>query len=290
MASTPVRIAVDRFEGAANIGSFDARAYWEERLSGDVGVRRVGNRSFGLRYNGWLYRVRRVQFIRRMHRSLGPDRSRLDVLDIGSGSGVYVDLWHRLGVRRVVGSDLTIGAVSHLRRAFPGMTFEQGDVGDPNFMSHDGPFDVVSAFDVLFHIVDDERFAQAIANVARLLKPGGYFVFSDLFLHGRTFESLHQVGRTLDHISRVLRRSGFDIIQRRPIFVIMEAPVDSTSVLHKRFWRTWRRLVSQRESFGWVAGAIAFPVELALSVCVSEGPSIEMMVCRRLPDGPSTER
>ncbi len=275
--------------GAPDIG-FDPKTYWEERLSDGVGLHRVGNRRVGVQYNRWLYVVRRAQFVVRMRRMLGSkERSALEVLDVGSGSGVYIDLWQRLGVGRVVGSDLTLEAMIYLQRTFPGVRFQQGDVGDPNFMSGEGPFDVVSAFDVLFHIVDDGRFAQAIANIGRLVKPGGYFVFTDLFLHGRSFRSPHQVGRTLEHQRSVLHRAGFQIVDRKPIFVIMEAPVDSTSVLHRRFWRSWRDLVSRREAFGFIAGALAFPIELVLSTAVSEGPSIEMMVCRQPVDRSSVK-
>ena len=56
----------------------------------------------------------------------------------------------------------------------------------PCFVEELGRFQAISAYDVLFHIVDDARYERAIQNISALLSPGGVFFFSDLFLHGET--------------------------------------------------------------------------------------------------------
>jgi SAM-dependent methyltransferase len=246
----------------------------------------VGHRGFGLQYNKWLYRVRVGQFRARVGRLLrGQDVATLRVLDIGSGSGVYVEQWLRLGARQLVGVDLTAAAVQHLGNSFPAAEFRQGDLGDPDFLADQTPFDVISAFDMLFHIVDDDRFAQAMANVSRLLAPNGVFIYTDLLVHGSEKRSPHHVTRTIDQHRSTLSDAGLTIVDRRPVFVFMEAPVDSTSRVHRKFWSRWKALAGRNEALGFTTGALAFPVELAAAALRREGPSIEMVVCRRTDSG-----
>ena len=42
------------------------------------------------------------------------------------------------------------------------------------------------------------------------------------------------------------------------------------------------RAVSTSDVIGWLAGALLFPIEVALCSLLREGPSTEMMVCRRI--------
>ena len=63
---------------------------------------------------------------------------------------------------------------------------------------------MISAMDVLFHIVDDDGYAQAIHNLARMLAPGGLLVFTENLLHGRTDRAEHQTSRSLEAVSSLL--------------------------------------------------------------------------------------
>lgn len=260
---------------------FDARDFWEKRLEGGTGVEAVGNRRFGLRYNEALYDVRRQVIGRCLSRHLGGrDVQGLRVLDVGSGSGFYVDLWQRLGVRELQGLDITDGAVAHLRIQFPGLTFTRADIGDEAFQPT-GKFDVVSAFDVLFHIVDDVRFKRALANIAGCLVDDGLFVWTDLFLRDRSFRKEHQSGRGLDDQLRALDAAGFDVVERRPVFVLMEAPVDTRNRVAKLWWRGLRTAAGHSEVTGRVIGRALAPIDMLLSRHIREGPSIEVMVCSK---------
>jgi SAM-dependent methyltransferase len=273
----------DRNDDRTMTDSFEPAAFWEERLADAVGLQQVGHRGFGLQYNKWLYRVRVAQFRRRALKLLrGRDISALRVLDIGSGSGVYIDQWLRLGVNDLVGVDLTESAVRHLGEKFPDAEFHQGDLGDPTFLHDQEGFDVISAFDMLFHIVDDDRFDQALANVGRLLAADGVFIYTDLLVHGSGKRSPHHVTRTLKEHEVALARAGLTIAWRRPVFVFMEAPVDSASRIHRKTWSWWKTMAGRSEGAGFIAGAFAFPVELAAAALLREGPSIEMVACRRI--------
>lgn len=258
--------------------AFDPRAYWEDRLSKEYDLTGVGYRGLGPEFNAAMYRVRAKVFARVVRRLSFPPEPR--VLDIGSGTGFYVERWLERSVGRLVASDITDVAVNALAGRFPSVDVRRLDIGDSDPLPGER-FDVVSAFDVLFHIVDDERYAIAIANVASVLDPGGWFVFSDNFLRAGTVRAKHQVSRSLEDISAVLTASGFVIVRRVPMFVLMNGPVDTRSAFLKRRWeRLAKRLASHPER-GRRAGAVLYPVELALTAVLRESPSTEVMVCRK---------
>jgi SAM-dependent methyltransferase len=261
--------------------SFDPRAYWEQRLSESYGLHGVGFTSLGLSYNRWLYRVRKRVFRRMVSRLLG-DRGSMRVLDVGSGTGFYVEKWRELGMGQIVGLDLTEAAVSQLRAAYPGSEFVVADIGEDSVPLDPSSFDVISAFDVLFHIVDDDRYGRAMKNVFALLKPGGYFVWSDNFLrHGRKDAAMHQVSRSLELTSELLKGAGFEIVSRRPMLWLMNAPVDSTNRVLQAWWRRLMRSVRRSDRAGNAIGAMLFPVELMLTRVMHESPTTEIMICRK---------
>jgi SAM-dependent methyltransferase len=259
---------------------FDPGAYWEERLTDDYTLEGVGWSSLGEALNEWMYRVRGQVFLREM-RTLFGSAGDLKVLDIGSGTGFYVERWHDFGVRHVVGSDITAVAVGNLRGRFPGDEFVQFDVGGGESPLGERRFDVVSAFDVLFHIVDDERFLRALRNIHDLLAPGGVFVLTDNFVHGQTMRGRHQTSRPLHEIEQGLAQAGFRVQRRTPVFVLLNTPVDSDSRVLRTWWKYLAIAASRSNALGWALGAAAYPVELGLTRVLREGPSTELMICRR---------
>jgi SAM-dependent methyltransferase len=259
---------------------FDPRRYWEQRLSEHYTLDGVGYLGLGEGFNRWMYGVRRHVFLREARR-LFPDPRDLRVLDIGSGTGFYVDRWHELGVARVSGSDLTEVAVANLRRRNPLDAFFAFDVGADEHPFGTTRFTAVSMMDVLFHVVDDGRFRRAFANVFALLEPGGVLMFSENFVHGDAIRLPHQASRSLREIERAVADAGFDVLRRRPVFCLMNAPLDSESRLLRRWWSRLHSLASRSDRLGATIGALLYPPELALVSRLREGPSTEIMICRR---------
>jgi hypothetical protein len=138
--------------------------------------------------------------------------------------------------------------------------------------------------DVLFHITSDRRYERAFANLASLVKPNGLLVFSENFVHQRNPREAQQVNRSLVEIESLLRKAGFETLARRPMFVLMNCPVDSTSRVHRLCWRVLELAMVAWNPLGAVLGAVLYPLELALVARLKEGPSTELMLCRRLPD------
>ena len=135
--------------------------------------------------------------------------------------------------------------------------------------------------DVLFHIVDDYEYQQAFRNIASLLKPGGWFIWSDNFLRHETERVAHQVSRSLRESEAAVRGAGFKIVDRRPMFVLMNYPADTTSRLARWAWTAMVAPAAVAEGLGSLVGGLLYPVERTLTSVVRESPSTEMMVCQR---------
>lgn len=256
------------------------QTYWESRLDERFSLEGVGFLGLGRSFNIWMYRARRSLFLRHVRPHLGAT-DRFGALDIGSGTGFYIELWEELKAASIVGSDITAVAVERLAQRYPDHEFVQMDIGAEEQPLRGRQFDAVSACDVLFHIIDDERYRRAFANVFQLVRPGGLFVFTDNFLHGSTVRAPTQVSRSLAESEAAVRDAGFEIVSRRPALVLMSAPIDSTSRLHRSFWRGLARAASATEATGWLAGAALYPIDLLLGGLVREGPTTELMICRR---------
>jgi SAM-dependent methyltransferase len=258
---------------------FDPQGYWENRLSERYTLGATGWSSLGESFNRWSYAVRRVVFSRIVKNVLA-DRGSLRVLDVGSGTGFYLEAWRRLGVAGVAGSDLTAVAVAKLSARYPGVPVHQLDIGEEGVQPPGAPFDAISVMDVLYHIVDDDRYERALRNCARLLKSGGTLILSENFVASQQ-PGAHQVNRTADVIEGILARADLVPVLRRPVFFLMNTPVDSRNRLLRAWWRSVMKVAARNEVSGWMLGAALCPVDVALAMVLRDGPSTKIMVCRR---------
>ena len=267
-------------------GQFTTQDYWERRLRKHFTLEGVGYLRLGRRFNEWMYRIRGDVFDRVAAQEgwrRAPDQLPQVVADIGAGTGFYTDRWLRLGAN-VTGVDLTAVAVEHLASQFPTGRFVQCDIGLPlaaPLAAEAGRYDVISAFDVLFHIVDDVLYDRALANIATLLKPGGTLVWSDNFVHQPTVRVTHQVSRSLADIAGALDRAGLEIVRRVPMFVLMNYPADTTSRLARWAWTAMVAPAMVSDLLGGALGALLYPLERRLVAGRSESASTELMICRR---------
>ena len=94
------------------------------------------------------------------------------VLDVGCGDGQISRLAARMGSTNVVGIDPTWNQVAVAAERAGGPAFARAGAADLPFA--DGTFDAVVACLVFEHIRDVD---SAIAEVARVLRPGGRFAF-----------------------------------------------------------------------------------------------------------------
>lgn len=265
----------------------DTGRYWDDRLRKNWGVQGTGFIGLSKAWNNWLTKIKRKVFFRALTHLRGDlDLHKARVLDIGPGTGVFVDLWKEVGVYSLIGVDISSFAVEQLSKKYSDCKFIVADISDfstVDQLAPDGPFNIISAFEILFHIIDDERYERAFQSVKHLLKPGGYFIFSDNLLHGTRRDSNTQVSRSIEMIQRIMKTNGFETIWRGPAYVLMNTPVDSRNPLHWLFWNTIRLTLKHLGNFaGNILGALLYPLEIQLTGSVHEGPSTEVVVCRLL--------
>ena len=260
------------------VGTFDPKRYWEQRLTHKYSLGGVGDIRFPLSYNKVLYRLRGNAFRSAVRANVSAIKGAA-VLDVGSGSGFYVNLWERLGAN-VTGSDLTDHAVAELEKRFVKSRFLAWDAGGSSFPL-DCVFDIVSAFDVFFHIVDDDRFAQAICNVSSVLKEGGYFFYSDYFMRESEKRMEHIVFRNRQGTTSVMLQNGLVEVFRCPVFYFMNSPVVSRRRLPNWGFRLMLKIATRSEFFGLVVGNAASILERLCLSCAREATGTELVVYRK---------
>ncbi|MCB0402199.1 MAG: class I SAM-dependent methyltransferase [Flavobacteriales bacterium] len=259
---------------------FNPQSYWEERLEENFNLHGVGDISLGVNYNNYLYKIRKYAFHKVMKR-LKVNFTDKAILDIGSGTGFYIERWKELHVKSITGSDFTNVVVKNLSERFPDSRFIQMDAGE-KIQDPQPQYDFISAFDVLFHIVEDERFDQAIKNIHGLLNEQGYFVISDNFIHGDTQRIKHQVSRSYEYMMNVIQSTGFKPVATVPMFVLMNDPVDTKSrVMRKIFWII-TKTVRKGEGWGKFVGSMLTPFEKLLISLKTESPSTEIRVFQKV--------
>lgn len=120
---------------------------------------------FKIEENLWWYRGRRYVCFPLLEKYL-PQKSELDVLDVGCGTGYNLKLLERYG--KAQGVDMSPEALRFCQeRGVTNVKLHEAEV----LPFEDESFDLVTAFDVIEHIEDDR---QALGECYRLLKPGGW--------------------------------------------------------------------------------------------------------------------
>jgi SAM-dependent methyltransferase len=258
------------------------REYWNERFRQHWGPEGAGSVVFGRQFNRWRYRVRRRVF-RRIVGRLGIELGNASVLDMGAGTGFYLQQWQELGAASISGLDISDRAIAQLAQVHANATLCRADITSADFPLPAAAFDAVTAIDTLTHVVDDDAYLRALGNVYRSLKPGGFLLYTDAFFHGpgKRFEDYWR-GRSLAEVAAAMNSVGLEIVLRVPFSVLMSAPTDTRHrQRNERIWDKVMLPLARHPWLGFLYGAVLFPVELVLVSVLRESPAIEMMVCRK---------
>jgi SAM-dependent methyltransferase len=240
---------------------YQPRSFWEERLGSHLDLSGTGEPGLSVDYNRACYRLREKVLERELRRA-GVALTGARVLDVGSGVGFFVDFYLRRGAR-VTGVELTRVGAEYLERRFPGVKFLQGDVVDTEI--GDG-YAVVNAFDVLYHIVEDDRWEAAVTRLARALAPGGTLVFTDVVAPMRRELAAHNVMRDRHRYAEVLNREGVRILNESPTHYLLNRDLGA--------WRKINRFPSLLYAVDSLLMRLAAP---------SPEPANRLVVARRDP-------
>lgn len=261
------------------MATFNAEQYWESRLQQHYDLVGVGDISLSPAYNKWSYKVTR-KILLRLCRKFSAGKSN-NVLDIGSGTGFVVDVWKTLD-KHITGVDISTTAVENLSKRFPADNFLRCDVGSEVLPLAKDSISVCTAASVLYHLVDDEALNTALKNIHNVLQSGGVFIFSENFIHQKTFLTTHQKCRTLEDYEVALKQSGFAILDRVPNYVLMNEPMDAKSKTVPRIWNALTNLSKKSKWLDALIWPTVYPLELILTAVMKESPAQEFMICKAI--------
>ena len=166
-------------------------------------------------------------------RHVGKPLHQLRVLDIGCGSGFYTRFWQSHGVNDYVGLDISLRTIEHLSGLYPDYAFICADVSEPlpDALAGFDQFDVITVFDVLYHIVDNRRVESAIANIGQLTADDGLlFVMDQLCKHDYQV-SKHVIYRARDEYFDTFDRSSLTLKDRELLFHFLVPPITEIRII-----------------------------------------------------------
>jgi 2-polyprenyl-3-methyl-5-hydroxy-6-metoxy-1,4-benzoquinol methylase len=191
------------------------REFWDERLRRQFDLRGTGEPELSTAYNQACYDLRR-ETLAQVLREESFDPAGKEILDVGCGSGFFTDFYvQRAG--RVTGMDIAPTSIERLSARHPRHRFILADVSE---QAPPGRYDLVNAFDVLYHITDEQRWSDAVRHLAEAVKPGGLLLITDTFLWSGPLEE-HNRMRLLGPYEEILRPLGFTWKRPRPTHVLL---------------------------------------------------------------------
>jgi hypothetical protein len=278
--------------------SYDHREYWT-RLHLERGGRltAVGYPEMGDGFNEEAYGLRLSAVQRLLARR--PEVPHRTVLEGAVGVGAYGGLWNSLGFKEWTGVDISTEAIERLHTRFPQHHFMVLDLSQPEDAGWAGlrqtSWDLVTAIDVLYHFVDDERFESALSNVGGLVAPGRLLLVSDVFPASAVDVAKHVRRRPLASYFSVLGPLGFKLIDQEPVFALLGDPVrrKTYDLRDNTMWIAWRVLsksIRMLPSFlqdpigrSWVKALR--PIDALLrDLGWSRGTNLELALFQRLSD------
>ena len=96
-----------------------------------------------------------------------------DVLDLGCGSGVFTKKVYSMGTKSMVGLDISEGLINIAKKENPRIKFYIGNASKTPFKN--SQFDLITSSLMIQYLKNLE---PAFKEVSRILKKGGFFIFS----------------------------------------------------------------------------------------------------------------
>lgn len=210
--------------------TYQPREFWDRRLSEQFDLRGTGETALPLAYNEACYALRRGVLDRALA-AAGMDPRGRRVLDVGCGTGYFTAYYLDRGAT-LTGLDIAPTSVERLARRHPEATFQLADVSEAPL---EGPFDIINAFDVLYHITDDARWERAVRNLARAVAPGGLLLLTDTFADLAGLED-HNRARSLTRYRALLEAEGLEILGLHPTHVLLNRPLGMVRFVNRLPW------------------------------------------------------
>ncbi len=168
---------------------YDAQAYWNNRFSRyGTSSRGPGDEGLSETDNDRDYAVAGETF-RSFCVKNGLDFASGTTLEIGPGTGFYTRIMVAQGAAALTGVDITDVLFKDLKAELPAVELRQGDVTQDPI---EGTFQIAVMIDVIEHIVTEDAFRSAMANITKAVVDDGVFVLGPVLeRHGRHLYYVH---------------------------------------------------------------------------------------------------
>jgi SAM-dependent methyltransferase len=269
---------------------YDPQEYWNNRLTRDFSLAGVGFLGLGLEYNKWLYRAR-LRALARLLKEHGIDPGKKRILDIGVGTGFYLDFWEKTGAKAIVGLDVSEKSIAELKAKYRYHKFVKQDISEPGILGGE-KYDIITAFDVLFHIVDEVKFEEALKNIRNWSHNTTKIIVSDSFLRKSRSPAFYEKDRTLLRYKEVFNAIELEIVDLQPIFYLANNPIDIDVIrkkyLHFLLPKIWKfngkclRFGQRLGSFGragnYFLGMLIYFIDGIILKYAESGPSTKLLL------------
>lgn len=184
------------------------RRYWEERHRSHIGsLRAVGHMCLADQANAEQYDVKRSQIAGMIKRHMPDPRDRT-LLDAGCGIGLLTPAYLECGFN-VTGVDFSATAIDRARASGGSAELIVSPIAH---LALGRSFDVVTAIDVLLHIIQDSQWDDTFSSLSKHLKPQGVLVILDCFANVPHDPAAHCRQRSLRHYEDALAMHGLEIV------------------------------------------------------------------------------
>lgn len=269
--------------------TFDPATYWDERYKNAYDLIAASYAGIEPEVAAALYERMRASVTSMLgrHHLLGELGTRR-ILDVGSGTGFWIDYWKRRGVLSVTSVEISSRAAAALRQRHPDVPVIQADIRGVDPTSVGGPFRLVSAMNVLVCVVDEGGFERTIRNLSSLLDPHGFMLLMDpVIRHQRRGAPVSDVqtsvARPLERWLEVFEQSNLRLIDIRPVTALLGNPVDTAHALTFRVLaRYWSLLNTACHRLDRASRGLAKAAQMLDHVLVGAGfgPSLKLMLVR----------
>lgn len=191
----------------------DKRAYYQDQRIVD----NYDDWRFGSGGGSYVDKMEKFTFIEFLSK-----RKDARILDMPCGTGRLLRALRDHGYEKIEGADASPAMLELAAVHLPGVELREVDAMLTPYA--DDRFDCVCCLRFLFHIPRPE---PLFAEVFRLLKEGGVFVFDSLawtprnaipFLNRWLGGQLYPYGRA--RLEQLLRQQGFEMVEVRPVFLL----------------------------------------------------------------------
>src|SRR5260221_5357167 len=159
--------------------------YWDNLLNQNFSLKGVGWPNWPETYNNIVYKKYLKNFFKIINDLEKDHNFKIDstksILEIGPGTGFYTNVFNTLGVKNLFGIDISQISIDNLKQKFTNFEFQRLSIYEDLklYEEQKGKYDLCCIIDVLLHVVDDVKHKQAVLNICKMVKSGGFIITGD---------------------------------------------------------------------------------------------------------------